>query len=292
MSLNGKFIKIPILKHPLISGNIASSINKYGSHFHAFINKEHQNSTKTSVFTEYMKNIKRNTGYTDTTSFSRTDKIPYINISEFKKNNKNDSNYVKLSSLFSLPSLEKKINKKMIHKVFSFDTSNDSKSPTETTQRKPKKKLFNNISIIKIINKYSQKNNSMDMKNIKKDLDDDSKDKKFKNLKNFMKNKYYEDVDKKFEKKLKSNDFVDFRVKDKIIEIGRVGVFWKGVFDFCYPMIFSERYKTLQKKFANTNLSKLNFNKSVKYKLINQKIYTSEFNCEKIHLKNRNSSIK
>ena len=98
-----------------------------------------------------------------------------------------------------------------------------------------------------------------------------------------MKFKYYDDIHEKLEKKLKDESFLDRGVKDKIIKIGKFGVFWRNVIEYCSPLVFTEKYKNIKKHYIKNSYSQdvksLNGNNRV----INKILYTSILRTKLIH---------
>ena len=209
-----------------------------------------------------------------------------INISEFIspkriKTNKNQSNYynnhdyIKLNSLFSLPPLLKKTN------PYNY------KSIIESYPN-PNRQKFNSLNN----NKKIVLNNINDKCFIIKDkLDkEENEDHKYDNINSFMKFKYYEDVNEKFEKKLRDDSFVDRGVKDKIIKIGKVGIFWRNVFEYCGSFMFAEKFKNIKKQFKKKYLKQEGegFNINKYNKTPNKRLYTNLLVNKIIHYQNRN----
>ena len=59
-----------------------------------------------------------------------------------------------------------------------------------------------------------------------------------------------EDVDKKMNIKLKSKIFLhDTSVKDRIIKMNKIGLFWGGVFEYCNPLLSAKKFKYAKKKY-------------------------------------------
>ena len=64
-----------------------------------------------------------------------------------------------------------------------------------------------------------------------------------------MKDKFYEDIDKKMNLKLKYKNFLhDTSVKERIIKMNKIGLFWGGVFEYCNPLLSATKFK-FQKQF-------------------------------------------
>ena len=195
------------------------------------------------------------------------------NITDLSKNDNNDS--ISLSKIYKLPHLLKNENnniRKLIsyrikkietkrgrtlnyHPVpnLSIDTSKDKKKldlnrkMNETMGINIKNNKNININLIDY-NKISVKNNLKPIKIIKKlnpsKIYKKDKNSKINELQNFMKDRFYADTELKMKKKLRNITFsIDNSLKKKIIEINKIGDFWKGVFDYCSPVINIKKYK-------------------------------------------------
>ena len=264
--------------------------------------KEDEKIIKNNNYINYLNNIKgfnqKNKYYSLNTSKSNnsiissknkeksplkiniSDKISFIHKGEGHKN----SQYIKLNSLFNLPPIGKAINRYNSFKSFNNSNSNNEveednnqvkhsqlikKSKIRNYHKKIRLNLFNNeqLSKIKMRNRTRKK----------------LEDSQFENLSNFMKFKYYEDVNEKMERKLRDDYFIDRGVKDKIIDMGKIGIFWKNVLDYCSPLLYAEKYKNMQKYEKKNEENTLNNSKN--YKKYNQKLYTSILRAKLIHFK-------
>ena len=233
--------------------------------------------SKTNSSTKYDNNIK----YT-LTEMNHT----YSNILK----NKNHS--LLLSSLFRIP------NKKRKTLNFITRTAND----TSTNHRKIKLNDIQNISSIIYPKMNEEKNNTLLINNSNYDsqisiLKNSSKlnnltlnnisnnnfkkEDKYTNLEYFLKNKFYADVQEKFDKQFHGKKFThDNSVRDKIIKLHQLTDFWGGVFDFAIPIITTKKYqcdiKLIEdrKKFYEMNKKYL-FNEAIKnyYSLSKKKKY-------------------
>ena len=197
-------------------------------------------------------------------------------------------NYIKLNSLFTLPTIAKKINP--YNSLKTIDVSNKNNNHHFITEIKPNKQKSHSlcnkkIKLIKNDNKFDNK--SMQIKKI--ELEDNKND-KHNNIISFMKFKYYEDVNEKMEKKLRDDSFIDRSVKDKIIRIGKVGVFWKNVFEYCGSFIFAEKFRNIKKQFKKNMKNNEDLNMNRYNKTPNKRLYTNEVVSKLIHYKNRNNN--
>ena len=195
----------------------------------------------------------------------------FKNNSLHKKKKYNKSDYINLNSLFTLPILEKKINRynsiKTIFTPNNFKNDFNSNNYKDNKKNKIRLNLFNNMNIsLTKLNKHS----------------------KYDNLSSFMKFKYYEDTNEKLEKKLRDDSFLDRGVKDKIIKMGKVGVFWNNVIEYCSPLFFEEKYKNMKKIIDNNNIK--NEKTSYDKKIFQNILYTSILKAKIIHNQSRNKN--
>ena len=73
------------------------------------------------------------------------------------------------------------------------------------------------------------------------------------------------DTEARLRKKINDQDFtIDHSLKDKIIEMNKIGDFWGGILNYCNPIFTIKRYKyitdELKKKKAMNNVNKNNNN--------------------------------
>lgn len=104
----------------------------------------------------------------------------------------------------------------------------------------------NNNNVSKINYNYSKNNLYINTKskNISTSCNMKEQRKYDLNLKMCMKDRYYCDVNKKLSNKLDERSFPsDHSIKDKIITMKKVGIFWNGVFQYCSPSIKVVKYK-------------------------------------------------
>ena len=77
-------------------------------------------------------------------------------------------------------------------------------------------------------------------------------------LENYMRDKFYEDIDKKMTIKLKSKNFLhDSSMKDKIIKMNKIGLFWGSVFEYCNPLLSVKKLKFAKKHIFNLHKNKI-----------------------------------
>ena len=206
--------------------------------------------------------------------------VPETNPLNTKKNFCNSPNYVKLNSLYTLPSIPKRINR--YNSIKTFNTSNN-RLFTQINIFKSEHPKFKNESLLSKLrlSLYNEKLSLMKL----------NKENKYNNLNSFMKFKYYEDVNEKMEKKLRDDSFIDRGVKDKIIKIGKFGVFWKNVMEYCSPLMYAEKYKNIKKEYLNKNsLSPYEQVKNKNNRIFDKVLYTNILSSKIIHNQSRNKN--
>ena len=74
-------------------------------------------------------------------------------------------------------------------------------------------------------------------------------------LENYMRDKFYEDIEKKMTIKLKSKNFChDKSIKERIIKMNKIGLFWGTVFEYCNPILSVKKFKFIKNKFHKNDL--------------------------------------
>ena len=155
--------------------------------------------------------------------------------------------------------------------IYLNSTSKVNKAKINKTKNILLTSLFNlpNISslnvkksqeIVKIKNNLdnSKSNNNSFQKNCKNNHDESEGIK----LENYMKDKFYEDIDKKMNIKLKYKNFShDTSIKERIIKMNKIGMFWGGVFEYCNPLLSATKFK-FAKKLCRDQIKSM---KKVKY---------------------------
>ena len=181
-----------------------------------------------------------------------------------KINITNNNNFLLLTSLYKLPSIKKqnKITFKpqsplrtIIHTKCVFPKSTSSINTKKTFNDSITSSCgesFNNYFNFRYnseINKSSSELNQSSQSNNKSKV----KKKIYSNLFASLKDKYYSDVEKKYNHKLDVRLFPsDHSMKDKIIYMKKVGIFWDSVLKYCVPIINGRKYK-LQHMLAEQN---------------------------------------
>ena len=224
-----------------------------------------------------------------------------IYLNKTSDNNEDNSKRIYLSKLYRLPILLRNENNNSV-KFNTINKIKINKTKTIETLRENSTKYSNNkikqipsldaSTIKKSIEYKTQLTNDKNTKNInihfinynkisliKKNLgpikiterinDSGYKGKEnkigFSDLENCLKDKFYVDTEARLKKKINDQDFnIDHSLKDKIIEMNKIGDFWGGILDYCNPIFTIKRYKyitdELRKKKAMNNKKENNIN--------------------------------
>ena len=207
-----------------------------------------------------------NTLKQDKTLSTTNHKTFYYNSSSKKnKAKKNKVKNILLTSLFNLPNINNSPINKRSKKNQNFKNyfENNSKSQENSFLNKNETKLSN-----------LEENEGI-------------------KLEDYMKDKFYEDIDKKMNIKLKSKIFLhDTSVKDRIIKMNKIGLFWGGVFEYCNPLLSAKKFKYAKKKYhingklndiyADEYKSKSKMNKEIKPILYTNNIFNNLMRKEKL----------
>lgn len=310
---NDIFTKRKITLKPIkIKSNILSNLNKFytiDSNKKPLMLKEENYLLKNSNMSNYINNINKMkraeskySNYILNISRSNKNLVNYSsinkNISDISINNKEYSkndDYIKLNSLFSLPSIKQKnirynsnkiintSNNKNLTEIDSINYSN-SKSKNQINKKNSKNNI--RLNLFKNEKLALLQLNNLNLEN--KSTNTESKIDKYGNLTNFMKFKYYDDINEKMEKKLGDYSFQDKVIKDKIINMEKVSIFWKNVLDYCTPILYQEKYKNMQKYSKQHSFSQGDKIIKKNNKLFNPKIYTNIIRSKIIHFQNKN----
>lgn len=120
----------------------------------------------------------------------------------------------------------------------------------------PKVKLRNKLNIRQKV----VKNNNFSLNLHKKktlDISYNPKIKNFFSVKNFMKEKFYSDIENKYDHLIKTKYFRnDPAIKQEIIKAKKVGIFWNRFFEYCGPIIKVKRYQALRKILTRNKIKK------------------------------------
>jgi allantoicase len=148
------------------------------------------------------------------------------------KNNNNDNNNnnnIYLTNIFKLPEIK---------------TRNYNQSFIFPNNKKLLKSYEKNLSLLNDDNNLINKSLS---------LNKSKQNKKIGNLENYMKEKFYFDVDKNVKNKFKKkNWFSESNTQEHLIHMKKVVTFWNGICDYTIPKFsvqkFKETKKTLEEK--------------------------------------------
>lgn len=153
------------------------------------------------------------------------------NILQKKNKLKKKNNKITLSSLYNLPKLQQK----NLHKNKSTINSN-------------KNYIYN----------YNPKYQEVEI------IDGKNKNKKnsdFLGIENFMKEKFYSDTENKLKNKIKTKYFRnDEIIKKKIIFMKKFGIFWRGLIQYCTPIIKLKKYQLDFALKKEKNANELDYN--------------------------------
>ena len=144
------------------------------------------------------------------------------------KNNNNNNN-IYLTNIFKLP----EIKTRNYHQSFIFPNN-----------KKLLKSYEKNLSLL---------NDDINLNNNSLNLNKSKQNQKVGNLENYMKEKFYFDVDKNVKNKFKKkNWFSESNTQEHLIHMKKVVTFWNGICDYTIPKFsvqkFKETKKTLEEK--------------------------------------------
>ena len=195
-----------------------------------------------------------------------------------ENNNKlNKNNFLYLTSLYKLPVIKSKniLTKKASSPNFSKSLNYNYLSPSNNTSSINSLKSFNdsisssnNESINNFFNlRYNNEiNKSISELNQSNNSRNKSKRKPFSNLSASLKDKYYIDIERKYNHKLDAKLFPsDHSIKDKIIHMKKVSIFWNSVFKYCVPIINGQKYKLQHIISSENKLNNINSNLKQSY---------------------------
>ena len=109
--------------------------------------------------------------------------------------------------------------------------------------------------------KANSTNYNISFNNISKNKINNKRD-EYSNLEFFLKNKFYSDIQEKFNKQFKGKKFThDNSVKDKLIQIHQVCEFFGGFLDYTNPILSTKRYQYVTKLIDYRKKNKENIKK-------------------------------
>ena len=184
------------------------------------------------------------------------------NNSPINNSNSNDEN-VLITSLFTLPSINKNDSKTISSSQFFSNNKENGKN----FKIHKKIKDFPNISrnndpLVNYAISQTEKNAGKEMS---KSIDKiNTKRKEELKLENYMREKFYEDIEKKMTYKLRNRNFChDHFVKDRLIQMNQVGLFWGGVFEYCNPLLCVKKFKCVKENLFKQRLLKAKLNNTI-----------------------------
>lgn len=213
-----------------------------------------------------------------------------------KTDTNNKDNFLLLTSLYNLPKIKKpvKLSKKIYFNSHFSDTTknehytgqnnstiNDKSIFNESMTTSNDKSTFNYMNLL-----YNNESKTSQRKSSFK-----KKKRLLSNLSSLLKNKYYSDTENKLKDKITVRSFpLDNSMKDKVIHMKKVGVFWDSVFNYCVPIINVKKYKAQRDLSEKKKLEylKLIQNKSIYY----EKLKSKNINCFRKKMDKSNSQPK
>ena len=138
-----------------------------------------------------------------------------------------------------------------INKNFRFITSNDVEEKKKNDQiNNYQKKALNNIHTLSV-NSYQKR----------------KKPDQFANLPNFMKDRFYSDIEYRLNYQFKNKPFYyDPSIKNKIIQLKQIKDFWGGMSDYTNPILCTKRFRYLSKLIEDRKLLRENKDENIKNK--------------------------
>ena len=195
------------------------------------------NLTKQIMKNNILNNILEKSSQTNTINVSNNEESKnktniqiQNNFNNKNNNNNNDNNNnIYLTNIFKLPEIK---------------TRNYNQSFIFPNNKKLLKSYEKNLSLLNDDNNLINKSLS---------LNKSKQNKKFGNLENYMKEKFYFDVDKNVKNKFKKkNWFSESNTQEHLIHMKKVVTFWNGICDYTIPKFsvqkFKETKKTLEEK--------------------------------------------
>ena len=181
----------------------------------------------------------------------------------------NNKNFILLTSLYKLPVINNKTilnSRSQPHSPIHSKTRNNNISSIVSSNTSQINNVNKNLN--ESINLSSESFNkflnicfnSNDVSKISNESNNRYKKRRFSSLSSSLKEKYYSDIERRLDQKLDVRSFPsDHSIKDKIIHMKKVSIFWDCVFRYCCPIINGQKYNFLrleeQKKLNNIKLS-------------------------------------
>ena len=270
--------KIPKLNLKSIKNYNISSPNSKDSNYTSYLNEK--------SITNYFKNKRPNINQIINDNYFNINKANILNQNKTLLNNNSKPFYYNSESKKN-KTKENKVKNILLTSLFNLPNINNNNSPKNKNKNNtPFKNIFEN-------NSKSQENSFLNKNDIKNDnITEENEGIK---LEDYMKDKFYEDIDKKMNIKLKSKIFLhDTSVKERIIKMNKIGLFWGGVFEYCNPLLSAKKFKYAKKKYHLSgklqhiyvdeykSKSKSSMNKEIKPILYTNNVFNNLMRKEKI----------
>ena len=189
------------------------------------------NLTKKIMKNNILNNILEKSSQTNTINVSNNEEsknktnIQIQNNNNFNNNNENNNNNnIYLTNIFKLPEIK---------------TRNYNQSFIFPNNKKLLKSYEKNLSLLNDDNNLINKSLS---------LNKSKQNKKIGNLENYMKEKFYFDVDKNVKNKFKKkNWFSESNTQEHLIHMKKVVTFWNGICDYTIPKFSVQKFKETKK---------------------------------------------
>ncbi len=197
------------------------------------------NLTKKIMKNNILNNILEKSSQTNTINVSNNEESKNkTNIqiqNNFNNNNNNNNNdNIYLTNIFKLPEIK---------------TRNYNQSFIFPNNKKLLKSNEKNLSLLNDDNNLINKSLS---------LNKSKQNKKIGNLENYMKEKFYFDVDKNVKNKFKKkNWFSESNTQEHLIHMKKVVTFWNGICDYTIPKFSVQKFKETKKSLEEKKKDKL-----------------------------------
>ena len=199
------------------------------------------NLTKKIMKNNILNNILEKSSQTNTINVSNNEEsknktnIQIQNNNNFNNNNENNNNNnIYLTNIFKLPEIK---------------TRNYNQSFIFPNNKKLLKSYEKNLSLLNDDNNLINKSLS---------LNKSKQNKKIGNLENYMKEKFYFDVDKNVKNKFKKkNWFSESNTQEHLIHMKKVVTFWNGICDYTIPKFSVQKFKETKKSLEEKKKDKL-----------------------------------
>ena len=250
------------------------------------INKQIFNTEKENNTIYTMVNKKISLKHYSKINNHRKRQLEHIQIAKTESNN--NKNYISLSELYTMPNYKTKT-------VNFFTEPRKELLVLKERKNKIRKNLYKKNHDFKFITINTNNNKELQlMKNeeIKKRMKNNVINKKMKtidqfaNLSNFMRERFYSDIEDKYNHQFRNKAFFyDISVKHKIIQLNQIKEFWGGMSDYTNPILCTKRVRYLSKLIEDRrNLRKKKNESTKKNNNINisiPKLYTNSVFIEK-----------